>query len=1035
MVYWHQNNGQEPGKEQEQRERSGGIQGHIQKEFVSPGPNLDASPVSAAGKRDDSRVNFIANGRPGRLKGVIIHMKRRINWKRFLSLVLLAALTVCLFASCGKNGQKETEGESLNLETEEQTVDPGIGKETESETDSGTQPGGEEQGPVYIESGSPVLSVAYEYVDGRYVQTSKVGILQGDVTTVQEAGGYSTFSLVLTDSVMSYVGTLDATDLPLSSWKQHTDDVNVGIMIAINRGGKSYLNKDKSNYDDIQMDKSGKYIVHTENSAWYMVPSSDWNDYVCTNLDRLVRTYKLPFIVLEEPEMWHKSGYSASFKAEWKEYYGTEWEDQTSSPDAWYRSMRLKTHLFQRLLDRIGKELHEKYPDLKIYIASHSTLSYNAWSITSGLDSYMSMGLLNGFIGQTWSDTIRSNVPFEGASVSMPFHSAFLDYSSYLASQYDTDFYALADPMADSKDLTEEKCRVLYLETIAAQMMQPAIQRFEIMPWVTRAFSGVSNSYKTIQMNIQKMQNDLVGRDVTLTAGTPGVTYLISDSLSWVTTGNNWAPNSSDGFYGVTLPLVNAGIPVQFVSLDTLTDVSALKDATILILTLDNILPQNEKNLEVLAQWVREGGVLLTVTGYSQFWEMESAWWDESPLASLLDLLDMKDVEIGHGTSSTKLYGTSFTSYNRFTLTFDNLPATADVLAESSGKPIAFSQDVGKGQIRVIGVSAANFAKTQYGSECMLRLTEDAVGESRTEYIYADSDLYKAERGPYVACHTFAGQTLDGLYLNLYDDNLSILENPELEANTSYLFYSLDGLDLSKPALAFTGGRQEGEVTREERKTVFTITGPTATFTASRLFAPEGLYPAEITGVDKDGRHVSVDMSWSNEYHSLYLISDIPYGGVTYTVTWGETPVPDGAGYEVVEESVTTTNANEDAEYLIENTAMSNSAQRYCDLATYLIYKFDISDMDHVVFYLSVSQNYILEVSQDGKDWTIAYDYSQGGKVAHLKNADNKTILTINPGDYGISDTLYIRLRNSNPSLGWGGSVYRISWKYRVYPD
>ena len=143
----------------------------------------------------------------------------------------------------------------------------------------------------------------------------------------------------------------------------------------------------------------------------------------------------------------------------------------------------------------------------------------------------------------------------------------------------------------------------------------------------------------------------------------------------------------------------------------------------------------------------------------------------------------------------------------------------------------------------------------------------------------------------------------------------------------------------------------------------------------------------------------------------------------------------DGAPYQLVEESVITTNANLDRDYLIENTAMSNSAQRYCDLATYLIYEFDISDLDHVTFYLSISQNYLLEVSDDNEHWTVAYDYSQGGKIPHIENADNKTILTIVPSEFGIEDTLYIRLRNAYPTIGWGGSVYRISWKYRVYPD
>lgn len=947
-------------------------------------------------------------------------------------LALLLALLVLCEAGCGTAPVQPHEDETRAPEPSSSDPRPDS-SDTETQPDDPQTP----DTPSSSGHGNPVLSVSYEYVDGRFEQVYDVGLVAGNTSTVQEAGQFAESSLILTDSVMSYVSTLDMEEPPVASWVRHKDSVDVGIMIAINRGGTSYLNQKKSNYDDIQMDKSGNYIVHTPNTAWYMVPSSNWNDYVCENLERLVTKYDLPFIVLEEPEMWHRSGYSAAFKAEWQSYYGTPWEDQTQSPDACYRSMQLKTYLFQRLLNRIGTELHEKHPDLRIYIASHSTLSYNAWAITSGLDSYLSTGVLDGFIGQTWTDTIRTHVLYNGSAGEHPFESAYLEYASYLASQNGTDFYALADPMSDNSALSEADCRKYYLETLTGMLMNPAIQRFEVLPWITRAFSGVSNTYKTIQLNIQKMQKDLVSRDVTLTGGTPGITYLLSDSLSWVATGNRWTADSSTGFYGVTLPLITAGIPVQFASLDTLTSVDQLKDVSLLILTLDNILPRSEDCLKVLSDWVKAGGSLVVISGYSQYWEMDSAWWPDSPLASLFEQMGLESVDIDYGAKSASLYGVSLDkAYAPFVLNFDNLPADAEELASNEGKTIAFSKTVGDGEIQVYGVSAANFATVANGSEAILKIVQDAVDSGSSEFFFSESDLLMARHGPYTVAHAFAGQVLDGRYLDLYDDELTIVEDPLLSAGSSVLYYAIDDLDLSVPHVAFTGGRVVGDILETAGKTEFTLTGPTAAFVASRLFCQDGLYPASVTAVRADnGREIEVEYNWNNAFDSLYLLSEIPSGGVTYTITWGTTPVQDGAPYQLVEESVITTNANLDRDYLIENTAMSNSAQRYCDLATYLIYEFDISDLDHVTFYLSISQNYLLEVSDDNEHWTVAYDYSQGGKIPHIENADNKTILTIVPSEFGIEDTLYIRLRNAYPTIGWGGSVYRISWKYRVYPD
>jgi hypothetical protein len=62
-------------------------------------------------------------------------------------------------------------------------------------------------------------------------------------------------------------------------------------------------------------------------------------------------------------------------------------------------------------------------------------------------------------------------------------------------------------------------------------------------------------------------------------------------------------------------------------------------------------------------------------------------------------------------------------------------------------------------------------------------------------------------------------------------------------------------------------------------------------------------------------------------------------------------------------------------------------------------------------------------------------DYSQGGTVEHIKTADNATTVMIDPADYSeVEDSgkLYVRIRNSNTSLGWGGTVSRIIIRYKV---
>ncbi|MBQ3927204.1 MAG: hypothetical protein II710_01005, partial [Clostridia bacterium] len=371
-------------------------------------------------------------------------------------------------------------------------------------------------------------------------------------------------------------------------------------------------------------------------------------------------------------------------------------------------------------------------------------------------------------------------------------------------------------------------------------------------------------------------------------------------------------------------------------------------------------------------------------------------------------------------------------SLDRYTLTFSNLPDTASEIFSLGGKTIGFADQVGKGTVRVIGVTPANFGLIKGGTEIVNRLLEDAIDGMPNNLIYTDASSMTVRRGPYVIHHAFRDGELTGLYFDLYDAGLTILEDPFTDADGSYIYFDFGDLDVSRPTLAFTGGRLE-ELTEADDQTTFRITGPTATFVASRLFCPDGFYPSSIEGKDDQGRSYFVEYDWNNEYDSLYIKSVLPAGGITYTITWSDTPVADGCDYEIFEGSVLTNNSNADKDYLIENTAPSNSAQRYCDNNSHLVYKFDIRGWNDPTFYLSVSQNYIIEVSSDGSDWQMAFDYSQGGKVPVLQNADNKTTLSIRPGDFSIEDQLYIRIRNCHPSMGWGGSVYRISWQYVVY--
>jgi hypothetical protein len=136
-------------------------------------------------------------------------------------------------------------------------------------------------------------------------------------------------------------------------------------------------------------------------------------------------------------------------------------------------------------------------------------------------------------------------------------------------------------------------------------------------------------------------------------------------------------------------------------------------------------------------------------------------------------------------------------------------------------------------------------------------------------------------------------------------------------------------------------------------------------------------------------------------------------------------------GISTYKRTVATNSSGADLEFLEYNTAGSNAGLRFCDKNGQLVYLFDLSDKLSAVYTFLLSQNYILEASADGENYQIIADYSEGGKVPHLITGGNNIDIQVDMFDYaGESGVVYIRLRNTDSSMGWGGSIHQFVMEY-----
>ena len=950
---------------------------------------------------------------------------------------------------------------SVTLLTACRPADPGPAEETPAVTATETEKNGKEEETV---TNTDITKRKYEIVNGVAVQpgaSAPAGLaevvneymvnyealkVEGAVTTFQTGDKYRPSQRINTEAVMAYVSVPSGIDTVLKSWLETKEYYSINVMMPINRDSNDYVQRDKANYGDIQTDAQGKYITHsTSDQVYYMVPTENWTEYVWEIVSAAVTKYDLDSITFEEPEMWYASGYSEGFKKEWEEYYGEDWQPQDASPEAMLKTMRLKVYLFDRVLSEIADRVHKASPKTKVYVASHSTASYTAIQITAGLNTYLASGRIDGVIGQTWTNTSLVALKENGRSVQKPFESSYLGYASFAGASGKLDLFAITDTMADGSTPDDEDYYFpVYQDNLVAALMQPEIHRFEASVWPGRGFEAVTSGYRTVQLSIFAALNEMAGKKITYSAGTPGIAYLLSDSLSWQY-GSKWSLSSKDGYYGVTLPLIADGIPLKVLSMENVKSADDLKDVNLLIASWDIQKPTSEETCGAVCEWVKKGGTLLYLGGHDKYEVTEYDWWKESgsPLQGLLDRLGMDLTvtapSVGKGTTAAWVGDKNYASAGGFSLSLSEgwlagFEGASDPILTADDCVIGTVEEAGKGHVVLVGVPSAYFAELKNGSEIVRTLTAFAA-DSFTDLGYSETSLMWTKRGNLIAAHSIGKKNvLAGSFIDLLDPALPVISGKEIKADGSALLYDISEIDLSVPRVAFTGGTTEKK-TETAEKTVLTLSGPDGSDIAMTLLCADGTYPESVLAEPVGGIPFEPDCIWKTGTDSLQI--SVPGGvkGVTVTVTWGKTKVDDTEKANYAEFSVITNDKNEDKEFLAVNQGAANGSLRFADAGGKLVYRFDLSVFHEATVTMKICQNYLVEWSNDNKNWKTIADYSKTEDYkGTLKGGGNDILLSFYPSIYGKdAKELYVRISDCNPSDGWGGSISLINVRYKLY--
>lgn len=634
-------------------------------------------------------------------------------------------------------------------------------------------------------------------------------------TGVQESSPFSKEFDVQSDFVMVY--GLNDLKKRIAPWKKAGYVIH--LMTGVSWGDyQDYLfgKFDGINHrDEGQKQKDGTEISHGKDVP-YMVPSNAFAHYLAEGLKAAVDC-GVEAIHLEEPEFWVHGGYSDAFKREWRVFYKEDWQDPDSSADAQYRAGKLKQYLYTRTLDRLCSEVKEyamvKYGrDLRFYVPTHSLINYSQWQIVSPESKLIDLPTVDGYIAQVWTDTARTRNVYRGVTAERTFETAFLEYGimQELVRGTGRRMWFLADPIADDPYHTWKDYRDNYYRTVTASLLNPAVSSYEVSPWPRRvmlsehkgedgAMTVIPTAFKTNLLTVMHALRDMADESENKwLTDTPEAGILMADSAMFErhTPGGSYDDRYFSGFYGLSMPLVKAGIAARPVQLDNADRFAGyLDDYKTLILSYEYMKPASPGLHSALAQWVTGGGNLVYVGDGTDPFHKVREWWNEGK---------------------------------------HNYAEPAEHLFEAMGlkrTPADGSYAVGRGSVTVRRLSPRAIAENPELSDSYRDMVL-ALLNARSKPVFI------LRRGAYVISANVGDEeeTLKGTFLNLYDEHLGVVCDPVLKAGSVGLWYDVSRIDKCSSAFLIAASARAEHITPAQRSFTFTLSGPSEMTSAVRIW-------------------------------------------------------------------------------------------------------------------------------------------------------------------------------------------------------
>jgi len=659
----------------------------------------------------------------------------------------------------------------------------------------------------------------------------------------------------------------------VNSWREHGYQTHfmTGIAWGEYKDYFTGLWDGKSHLDEGQVQLNGDKIWHGH-LVPYIVPTNNYLKYLKENHIKRVIDAGIDAIYLEEPEFWARAGYSDAFKKEWKNFYHFDWRPQDASPENTYLSNKLKYHLYYKALEDVftyAKEYGKsKGMNVRCYVPTHSLINYSQWMIVSPEASLSSMKCVDGYIAQIWTGTSREPNYYNGLPKERVFETAFLEYGSMESMTAPTGrkMFFLTDPIEDrSQDWIDYKKN--YEATFTAQLLYPNIDNYEIMPWPERIYEGLYPKSKGSRERIKIPQHYSTQMQVMINAlndmpisqnkvsGTQGISVLLANSLMFqrFPTHNGYEDPQLSNFYGQALPFVKRGVPVKTVHIENLPFAKTLKDTKVLLMTYSNMKPLTAESHDFLAEWVKNGGIIVYSGRDNDPYQTVQEWWN--------------------------------TGDNHY-------EAPSDHLFEKMGigrSPKEGEYTYGKGFVYILRHDPKEYVLTNQGDQEFVETVKELFEQKAKGEKMIFKNNFFLQRGNYdlvsVMDESVSNEpyVVSGLFVDLFDPKLPIVSEKIVQPGSQAFLYDIKKIKKAKnPCILASAARIYNEEIRSGKYS-FTAKSPINTVNSMRIFLPSK--PLSCSIEDKNGKIVENSFyEWDSISKTCYLSFDNNPEGITVII-------------------------------------------------------------------------------------------------------------------------------------------------------